>query len=203
MKLVIVDYGSGNLTSVSAAVRTLGVEPVVSGRPQDLADADKIVLPGVGAFGDCMANLAARGLVAPLAAVRDRIPILGICVGAQMMCRESDEFGHHLGLGWIDAVVRRIVPDDPTLRVPHVGWDDLHRVGACPLFDGLADDDLFYYVHSYAIHAADPAVVAGECDYGGRFVAAFRSGAVYGVQFHPEKSQKAGLAVLGNFVARG
>ena len=95
------------------------------------------------------------------------------------------------------------VPDDPTLRVPHVGWDDLHRVGACPLFDGLADDDLFYYVHSYAIHAADPAVVAGECDYGGRFVAAFRSGAVYGVQFHPEKSQKAGLAVLGNFVARG
>lgn len=198
----IIDYGLGNLTSVQGAVRRLGHEPVVSADAEILGRADKLILPGVGAFGDGMRNLARRGLVAPLnrLVMDDNKPILGICLGAQLMCRESAEFGNHEGLGWVDARVIRLTPADPALRVPHVGWDDMMRRRDSALFDDVPDDSLFYYVHSFAIEAAESDIVLGECDYGQRFTAAFERRNIFAVQFHPEKSQLGGLTMLGNFL---
>lgn len=205
MRVAVVDYGSGNLTSVTGALRHLGVEPVLSSDPLVLSSAEKIILPGVGAFGDCIRNLRQTGLDRFLEQVKDKVPILGICVGAQMMCRESDEFGRHEGLGWVDAVVRRLemAPDQSDLRVPHVGWNELHRTRDCPLFVDVPDDALFYYVHSYAMQPCMADLAVATCDYGSRFMASFQAGMVYGVQFHPEKSQQHGLTVLRNFVERG
>lgn len=201
----IIDYGLGNVRSVAGAVRRLGFDPVITADIDRLFDAEKLILPGVGAFGDGMRQLAARRLIDPLSrmVMEDGKPILGICLGAQLLTRDSDEFGHHEGLGWIDAEVRRLSPDDPALRIPHVGWNEMAQDRPCLLFDEVPSDALFYYVHSHGIRARDPAVVAGTCDYGGRFVAALSAGAVYGTQFHPEKSQRHGLTVLGNFLRRG
>jgi glutamine amidotransferase len=203
MQIVIVDYGSGNLTSVAGAVRALGFEATVTCDANTILEADRIILPGVGAFGDCMRQLSAAGMIRVLQKVRDRQqPILGICVGAQLMCRESEEFGRNSGLGWIDAEVRLLSPKDAQLRVPHVGWDDLARPRNSVLFEGVPDNALFYYVHSYALHCAQPDTVIGVCDYGGPFTAAFETGCVFGVQFHPEKSQQYGLMVLRNFITK-
>lgn len=199
----IVDYGLGNLRSVAGAVERLGHEPRITADVAELERADKLILPGVGAFGDGMSNLRERGLVEPLnRLVRDeRRPLLGLCLGAQLITRESEEFGVHEGLGWIDAFVRRLVPSDG-LRVPHVGWNELHRTGESVLFEGLRADALFYFVHSFHIVADDPELVKGETDYGERLVAVIERDNVYGVQFHPEKSQLDGLTLLGNFLER-
>lgn len=165
---------------------------------------DKLILPGVGAFGDGMRNLRARGMVEPLTdlVLRERKPILGICLGAQLIAHDSDEFGRHQGLGWIAASVRRLAPDDDKLRIPHMGWNELFQTGESLLFDGVPDGSLFYYVHSFRLVAEDHAIVIGECDYGGRFAAAIQSGNIYATQFHPEKSQQHGLTLLGNFLAK-
>jgi glutamine amidotransferase len=201
--IAIVDYGSGNLASMAGAVRKLGYETEVTADASALERADKLILPGVGAFGDGMANLEERGLIGTLTemAMKRGKPILGVCAGAQLMCESSDEFGEHRGLGWIPARVTRLRPSDPALAVPHVGWDDLERTRDCVLFDGIETGALFYYVHSYAIRAEGP-IEAGRCDYGGAFTAVFQRGNVFGVQFHPEKSQRHGLALLGNFLAK-
>jgi glutamine amidotransferase len=201
----IVDYGLGNLTSVEAAVRRLGWEVAVTSDPVELAKADKLILPGVGAFGDGMGNLRERGLVEPLTAmVKDEAkPILGICLGFQLIAHESEEFGHHEGLGWIEGSVVRLAPADQDLRVPHVGWNDLIRVAETELFDGLPDDSLFYYVHSFRLAPVRSEIVIGECDYGGRFPAAVRQDNIWAVQFHPEKSQQSGLRLLRNFLEHG
>lgn len=199
----IVDYGLGNLRSVAGAVERLDETPVISADPAVLGQCAKLILPGVGAFGDGMQNLRDRGLVGVLEGlvVRGGRPILGICLGAQLMAKSSEEFGTHEGLGWLNADIRRLRPDDPSLRVPHVGWDDLERIRPCPLFDGLPETPLFYYVHSYCIQANDPAILAGACTYGERFSAVLHSANVMAVQFHPEKSQKDGLTLLRNFLA--
>ena len=203
MRIAIVDYGLGNLRSVAGAVERLDHEPVITSDVEELGRADKLILPGVGAFGDGMRNLRDRGLVEPLTelVVERRRPTLGLCLGAQLLARESEEFGNHEGLGWIDATVRKIEPRNG-LRVPHVGWNDLHRTGDSVLFEGLREEPLFYYVHSFHIVADDPGLVRGETEYGERMTAVIEQENVFGVQFHPEKSQLDGLTLLGNFLER-
>jgi glutamine amidotransferase len=202
MQVAIVNYGLGNLTSVAGAVHALGFEPVITAERQQLLHADRIILPGVGAFGDGMQQLKAAGLVEVLEEARKTRPILGICLGAQMLCKSSEEFGHHEGLGWIDADVRLLEPADSSLAVPHVGWDNLIPLRPSILLDGIPESALFYYVHSYAIHCAQPDTALGGCDYGLSFISAFSLDQTYGVQFHPEKSQKHGLAMLNNFITK-
>jgi len=200
----IVDYGLGNLASVAGAVERLGFEPLVSADPTALAEAEKLILPGVGAFGDGMRNLHERGLVAPLSRLihEQARPILGICLGFQLLAEESEEFGCHEGLGWLPARVRRLTPCDATLRIPHVGWNGMAQQRSDILFDGLSSDSLFYYVHSFILESRDPNIVVGTCEYGEIFAAVVHSNNIFGTQFHPEKSQQAGLKLLGNFLAR-
>jgi len=200
--VVVVDYGLGNLRSVAGAVMKVGFEALVSSDPRDLERASKLILPGVGAFGDGMRNLEARGLLSPLRrlVLEQNTPILGICLGAELMARDSDEFGHHAGLGWIDASVRRITPGDSALRVPHVGWNAVRQTRPDVMFAEVPQDALFYFVHSYHIVYDDRAAVIGTAEYGGALTAAFRQRNIWGTQFHPEKSQRDGLSLLGNFL---
>jgi len=202
--IVVVDYGLGNLRSVLGAVEKLGFDGRISQDHDDIEKATHLILPGVGAFGDGMVNLAARGLPAALhrAVIDKRTPILGICLGAQLLTRDSEEFGTHRGLGWIPASVRRIVTSDPSLRVPHVGWNALHQRRPLTLFAGVPDGALFYFVHSYHIVCDDQDMAAGQCEYGGALTAVIHRDNVYGTQFHPEKSQLHGLAVLRNFLTQ-
>lgn len=200
----IVDYGLSNLTCVEAAVRRFGFETEIGSRPDMLDRADKIILPGVGAFGDAMRNLRQSGMTEALDRhVRQkRKPFLGICLGAQLICRDSDEHGHHEGLGWIDASVRRIAAEAP-LRIPHVGWDDLRMQPHAKslLFENIPADALFYFTHSHAIYPSSGEVVTAYCEYGQRFAAAVQTdGNIHATQFHPEKSQRYGLALLENFL---
>ena len=198
----IVDYGLGNLRSVAGAVERLDWTPVVTGVADELARCDKLLLPGVGAFGDGMRNLRDRDLIEPLThmVMRERKPVLGLCLGAQLIVSESEEFGTNAGLSWIEGRVRRIACDG--LRVPHVGWNELRQRGESVLFEGIADRALFYYVHSFVIEPADAAVITGDTDYGGPLTAVIERGNVYGTQFHPEKSQLDGLRLLRNFLER-
>lgn len=200
--VVVIDYGLGNLRSVRGAVTKLGFDAVVSADPADLERASKLILPGVGAFGDGMRNLTGRGLVPALnrLVMEERKPILGICLGAELMARDSVEFGRYDGLGWIDAHVTRIAPRDAALRVPHVGWNAVHQLGADPMFENVPEGALFYFVHSYQIECSDPTVLRGTAEYGGPVTAAFRRDTIWGTQFHPEKSQRHGLTLLGNFL---
>lgn len=199
----IIDYGLGNLRSVAGAVQKLGHEAVVSSEVGELERADRLILPGVGAFGDGMSNLARLNLIAPLTrmVLGEGKPCLGICLGAELMARESDEFGRHEGLGWIAASVTRIVPDDPAVRVPHVGWNAVRHSEDCPLFRDIPQEALFYFVHSYKICCDGPGTAVAECEYGGPVTAAIQRGRIFGTQFHPEKSQRHGLALLGNFLS--
>lgn len=200
--VAIVDYGMGNVVSVAAAVQHLGSQSKVTSDPAELARADRIILPGVGAFGDAMRNLNERNLIEPLRELVEmrKKPILGICLGAQLLTRESEEYGLHQGFGWIDGVVRRLRVDEAGLRVPHVGWNGIDRRGDSRLLKDVSDDALFYYVHSYVIECRDQSAVAACCDYGGKFTSVVEKGNVAGAQFHPEKSQRYGLQVLKNFL---
>jgi glutamine amidotransferase len=202
--VVIVDYGLGNLRSVSGAVAKVGFEAKISHDVNDFERASHLILPGVGAFGDGMANLETRGLIPALhrSVITGGKPILGICLGAQLLARDSEEFGNHRGLGWIPASVRRIAPPDTSLRVPHVGWNALLQRRPLPLFADVPDGALFYFVHSYHIVCDDPAMTAAECTYGFDMTAVIHRDNVYGTQFHPEKSQLHGLTVLKNFLTR-
>lgn len=202
MKVGVVDYGLGNLRSVAGAIERLDHEPVVTSDPGALEQTDRLVLPGVGAFGDGMRSLHGRGLVEPLTRIvlEEGRPVLGICLGAQLLASESEEFGEHRGLGWIEGTVRRIVPADPSLRVPHVGWNSIRMVRESVLLDGLPEEPLFYFVHSYHVICADESSVVADCEYGVTMAAVFQSANVYGAQFHPEKSQLAGLTLLQNFL---
>ncbi len=199
-RICIVDYGMGNLNSVRAAFRFLGNEAVISDSAGDLRAADAVVLPGVGAFGEAAANLAKSGLDAILSeqVMEKKKPFLGICLGMQLVGRGSDEMGRHKGLGWIDADVVSL-SDTGALRVPHVGWSETAFENGEVLFDNIEAGACFYYDHSYAMLQASADSVA-TCDYGSRFVAAFRHGNVMAAQFHPEKSQRAGLKLLRNFL---
>ena len=207
MTVTVVDYGRGNLFSLGQALRHLGADFALAEAPAALATATRIVLPGVGAFGDCMEGLRERGLVDPLiAAVRDRgVPFLGICVGMQIMASQGEEFGRHAGLGLVAGTVRRL-PDPAAprgrLRVPNVGWRTLRPRSNAGFLDGVAAGTLAYFVHSYALDPADPADVSADFDFNGAAVPAIvKRGGMIGFQFHPEKSGAGGLELLRRFLA--
>jgi imidazole glycerol-phosphate synthase subunit HisH len=200
--VAIIDYGLGNLRSVANAFASLDSVVEIVSTPASLTAASHIVLPGVGAFGDGIANLRRGGWTEALeqeVRVR-RKPILGICLGMQLLAKVGTEHGSWRGLGWIDATVTRLAPADQTLRLPHIGWNDVQVVGQPRLLTGLGDSPCFYFVHSYAVVPEDRGVVSGLCDYGASFAASIESGNIFGVQFHPEKSHKAGLLLLKNFL---
>ncbi len=201
--IAIINYGLGNLFSVAGAVERLGYEVCISNEPEELAAAEKLILPGVGAFGDGINRLRERNLEATLnnLVLDDKKPILGICLGFQLMAKESFEFGHHKGLCWFDASVVKM-KTDRTLRLPHVGWNDLFQVRDHLLFDGISPEALFYYVHSFQVVCKNPEDVIGETSYGSRLTAAANRGNINGTQFHPEKSQQWGLKLLENFLGK-
>jgi glutamine amidotransferase len=196
-QVAIIDYGVGNLRSVEKAFAANGCTAVVSSDEKVLRQAERLVLPGVGAFGACINNLVARGFDD---LVRERVaagtPLLGVCVGMQMLFQESEEFGASRGLGFLGGRVRRFSAD---LVVPQVGWNQVRQQNSNPLFAGISDSAFFYFVHSYYCEPTEPEVIAGETDYGGRYASVVARGNLFGVQFHPEKSQRDGLRMLANF----
>jgi glutamine amidotransferase len=195
--LAIVDYGIGNLGSVIKGLRHVGVAAVLTGDARDLDAAEALVLPGDGAFGATMDEIRSRGLEAPLRrAVEEGRPLLGICIGMQVLFEESEEHGRHRGLGLLPGRVRRI---PGPLPVPHMGWNQLHPTRPHPLLDGVRDGDYVYFVHSYYCDAPEDVVLAWT-DYGRPLPAVVGRGPVLGMQFHPEKSQGVGLGLIANFV---
>lgn len=208
MKVAIIDYGSGNLRSAAKAFERAGrdaglaADVMVTADPEAVRDADRIVLPGVGAFGDCAAGLRAiPGMEETLnEAVREKArPFLGICVGMQLMAARGLEHGTHQGLGWLEGDVVKIVPADPSLKIPHMGWNELEIVHEHPLLDGISATHA-YFVHSYAFAVGEPDALVANVDYAGPVTAMVAKDNMAGTQFHPEKSQELGLALIGNFL---
>ena len=204
--VALIDYGSGNLRSAEKALVKAAAGSVdirVTGDPDAVAKADRVVLPGVGAFAHCMGALSARsGLVEAMTeAVRRRgAPFLGICVGMQLLATRGLEFGETPGLDWIPGDVKRLAPADSHCKVPHMGWNGLTDLTALPILAGVAEGTPMYFTHSFAFHPSDTADVAAWVDHGGRFPAVVARDNVAGVQFHPEKSQGAGLSLLARFL---
>ena len=209
-QIVVVDYGMGNLRSVSKALESRGAEVRVSGDPADVANADKLILPGVGAFPAAMKELAARGLIEPIkAAIASGTPYLGICLGLQLLFERSDEGEGAAGFGVLPGTVKRFSVEAP-LKVPHMGWNQLTRPQTtddrpqqalgCPLLQGIPEQVFVYFVHSYYADPMDRSLIALESDYGGRFAAMVWRQNLYATQFHPEKSQAVGLQLLHNFI---
>ncbi|HDZ17311.1 hypothetical protein LCGC14_0985680 [marine sediment metagenome] len=198
--IVIIDYGLGNLLSVANALRAIEVDAIISHKEEDIIKADKLILPGVGAFSNGMRNLKSRGLIKILnnEVFENKKPILGICLGIQLFAEMSHERGIHEGLGWIsNSSVDRIIPSDPSLKVPHVGWDVV-KYKKNSLFEGLQMNPEFYFVHSFYVNCSED-IITSTFDYGGTFTASIMKENIYGTQFHPEKSQKNGLKMLKNF----
>lgn len=200
--IAIIDYGMGNILSVKNAVSMAGKEARILHTPEGLEDAERIVLPGVGAFPDCMKNLRLKGFIKALeeAVFQRKTPILGICLGMQVMAERSFECGEHSGMGWFEADVVRLNPENSSLRVPQIGWNDVTYRNDSPLFAGLPDRPDFYFVHSYSLKCRDERDVDATCDYGETVTAAVRKENIFATQFHPEKSQDYGLKVLENFL---
>ncbi|MBI3506465.1 MAG: imidazole glycerol phosphate synthase subunit HisH [Proteobacteria bacterium] len=212
MKVTIVDYGVGNLLSAARALGAVGGDVELATDPARVAAAERLVLPGVGAFGNCMAELRRQSLVEPvLAFARTGRPMLGICVGMQILMEYGEEFGRHEGLGLVAGHVARLsdhTPEGGALKLPHIGWNELllprarngweHTICA-----GLPESPATYFVHSFSVRPTDDAARLAEAEYGGqRLVAALSAGAISGTQFHPEKSGPVGLAILSNFLAK-
>ncbi|WP_225072824.1 imidazole glycerol phosphate synthase subunit HisH [Desulfuromonas sp. CSMB_57] len=202
--IVIIDYGMGNLRSVQKGFEKVGFEALVSDDPRVIEGADKLVLPGVGAFRDCMDNLRQGGFIGPIERhIEAGRPFLGICLGLQLLFTESEEFGLHAGLNIIPGRVRRFPADlqqaGQALKVPHMGWNQLAIQRPAPLFEGVPSGESVYFVHSYYVEPEDPSVVAATADYGLTFCAAVWRDNVMATQFHPEKSQQVGLRILKNF----
>lgn len=209
---VLVDYDSGNLHSAQKAFERMAAEGdggqiLVSSRPEDVARADRIVLPGDGAFPACRRALGSYGGL--FEAIEEAVtqkarPFLGICVGMQMLATWGREYADTAGFGWIPGEVVRITPADPALKVPHMGWNDLildPGASAHPVLDGIASGDHAYFVHSYHFRVSDPAQRLAHVDYAGDVTAIVGRDTIIGTQFHPEKSQKAGLRLIGNFLS--
>lgn len=206
--VVIIDYGSGNLASAAKALEraamdaATGQRVLVTSRAEDVVAAERIVLPGVGAFGDCMQGLAnLPGMLDALtgAVTNQARPFLGICVGMQLMATRGLEHGEHKGFGWIPGDVVKLTPAG-ALKVPHMGWNTLRVKRQHALFAGLGADDHAYFLHSFHLHTADKATLLADTDYGGDVTAAVGRDNLVGVQFHPEKSQRVGLKLLTNFL---
>ena len=195
--ITIIDYGAGNLFSVQNALNYLGVENRISSRAEDIISADKLILPGVGAFPDAMKMLDEAGLTDVIKEQAKQKPLMGICLGMQMLFDKSYEFGETAGLGLIPGTVELMHPADD-LVIPHIGWNALEKNEPCALLDGVNEGDYVYFVHSFAA-VTDSKNVAAYCDYGMKVPALVTSGKVYGCQFHPEKSGKTGLSILKQF----
>jgi glutamine amidotransferase len=202
--IAVVDYGMGNLRSVEKGLARSGAEVTVTGDPRVLAAAAGVVLPGVGAFGACMENLASRGLAAPVReAAESGKPFLGICLGMQLLFDESEEFGPVKGLGVFRGRVKRFAgPAFASLKVPQIGWNRIRIRGRFPELEGVDDGAFVYFVHSYYVEPEDPALAATTTGYGLEFASSIARGNVFACQFHPEKSQTVGLAILANFARR-
>jgi glutamine amidotransferase len=198
MKLIVVDYGAGNLRSVAIALARLGFDPLVTSEPRAVESADALILPGVGAAADTMSNLAQRHLVEP---IREYIasgrPFLGVCMGLQVLFSVSEEGGEHPCLDILPGRVRRL-PEG--LKVPHMGWNRVRQRCPHPIFDGISDGAFFYFVHSYYAYPENPSVVIGETDYGVTFPAVVVKDNIVATQFHPEKSAESGLRLYENFL---
>ena len=198
--VAIIDYGVGNLGSVEKAFAATGHDALVTSDEEELRQASRLVLPGVGAFAACMSALRDHGLVN---LVREQVavgkPLLGVCVGMQMLFEESEEFGTSEGLGFLEGRVRRF--DDTNHVVPQVGWNQIRQRKAHRLFAGIEDEAFCYFVHSYYCEPASDDVIVGETDYGVQYASVVAKGNVCGVQFHPEKSQAVGLKMLANFAS--
>lgn len=195
--IVIVDYGMGNIRSVHNALSYLNLDAKISSSPDEILKADRVILPGVGAFGDCMKGLFEKGLIDAVKGFIDKgNPFLGICVGMQLLFERSFEFGEQKGLGYFDGDVKRF-NNDGIHKVPHMGWNNILLVNDHPLVRGLTNDSFFYFVHSYYAPVVKETIAV--CDYINRFSAIVAKGNIAGVQFHPEKSQKNGLQFLKNF----
>ena len=195
--IAIIDYGVGNLRSVEKAFAAVGVDATVTGDKETLRTAKRLVLPGVGAFGTCMSEFKQHGF---MELVVDRVeqgtPLLGVCVGMQMLFEESEEFGPTKGLGLLKGCVKRF---DDGLLVPHVGWNQVSKRSTTPLLDDVSDSSFFYFVHSYYCEPEDENAIVGETEYGVTFASVIAQKNIFGVQFHPEKSQTIGLQLLKNF----
>lgn len=202
-RIGIVDYGMGNLLSVCHAVEVAGGEFQICSIPEELNRVERIIIPGVGAFGDCMRNLKERGLIEILHRIVlvEQRPILGICLGMQVMARKSFEGGEFFGLGWFEADVVKLTADNSSLRVPQIGWNDVKFRRDSVLSKGLPEKPDFYFVHSYHMQCDNPLHILATCDYGGVVTAAVGRDNIVATQFHPEKSQDYGLQVIENFLA--
>jgi len=207
--IAVVDYGMGNLRSVSKALEHVAPEKnvLVTSNPDDIAQAERVVFPGQGAMPDCIRELDARGLRSAVIAATQNKPFLGICIGLQMLFEHSEE-GNAAGLGVFKGSVKRFAAEDMVdsqgakLKVPHMGWNQVYQTGAEPhvLWQGIEDAARFYYVHSYYVQPDDDAIIAGYTNYPDRFTCAIAKDNLFAVQFHPEKSADAGLQLLSNFV---
>ena len=196
--IALVDYGMGNLGSVANALRFIECEFEITSDPKVLTGADAAILPGVGAFGDCMENLRECGLVEPIRdfAASDR-PFLGICLGLQLLFTEGEEMGTYAGL---DIVPGRVIRFTHSLKIPQIGWNQIQIRQDCPQLESIAEGSYVYFVHSYHVVPEEPEVVATVTDYGYEFCSAIRRGNLFATQFHPEKSSEIGLQILRNFV---
>ncbi len=200
--VVVIDYGMGNMRSVAKAFEYLGCQTVISSNPDDIKRADYLVLPGVGSFGRGMDNLKRLNLIELLSdeVLNKKKPILGICLGMQLMADDGEEFGYHKGLGWIRFSVKKLEADGRMLKIPHVGWNNTAIKKDCFLFKGFVQDPVFYFVHSYHMVCDSDDIIAATCNYGKDFAAAVQKGNIFATQFHPEKSQILGLKLLENFI---
>jgi glutamine amidotransferase len=198
-KIVIVDYGAGNLRSVARAVVHVGFEPSVTADPYDVLHADALIVPGVGAAADTMRNLREHRMVEPiLEYITSGRPFFGVCMGQQALLSVSEEGGEHPCLGVIPGRVKKLPAGQ---KVPHMGWNQVHQRTKHPIFEGIPDESYFYFVHSYAPHPDDESVVIGETDYGGVFASVLARDNIVATQFHPEKSGEMGLKMYKNFLA--
>ena len=202
-EVAIVDFGLCNLDSIVRSVEQCGGRAKVTTEYSQLSGVNSIILPGVGTFGDAMRNLIERGLDQALTeqVICKKIPFLGICLGMQLIAVEGTEQGNHSGLGWIDGKVVKLEQRKSTERTLHIGWNEVHYSQSSELFDGIDNKTDFYFMHSYHLVCEDMQEVVATTPYCGEFVSAVRLGHIFGVQFHPEKSQKAGFQVLRNFLS--
>ena len=199
MKLVLVDYGIGNLRSVRKALEAVGAQVIQTSEPGVILSSEKVVLPGVGAFKDGMSGLEVRGLIPVIDEIVQReTPLLGICLGMQLFFSRSSEMGNTKGLGYIEGEVKKFSGEG--LKVPQTGWNQLEVNPGSLLMRGVTDQIYVYFNHSFYCEPADPALSAAKTEYGVLYASVIEKGSIYGVQFHPEKSQDAGLKILKNFV---
>jgi glutamine amidotransferase len=202
--IAIINYNAGNIRSVANAFEYLKQEVLVTNEEEYIERADAIVVPGVGAFGYAIKSLTELGLMEILTdqVVVRRKPYLGICLGLQLLSKTVYEYGEYKGLGWIKGSVEKLEPMSRDCKIPHIGWNNVNYHGdlASDLFQGIEDHTDFYFLHSYAIRCSDPDVITSVCNHGVDFVSSVQDSNIYGVQFHPEKSQRAGLQLLKNFI---